>query len=107
MISVFKEGRDSGGCGNLKEWQKTLFAEKPDRLRFVPQDFPAWSKCWKLCHPRELVKEETGTAVAERRIAIHLREDEDRPQDPRAPVFPAEIKASDGVLPLKVMIITA
>lgn len=93
----------------MKEWRKTIFAGKPDRLRFVPQDFPAWSKCWKLCHPRELVSGKEvngkGTAAAERRIAVHLREDGDRLRDPKAPVFPAEIKASDVVPPLKVTII--
>lgn len=76
----------------------------------MPQDFPAWRKCWRLCHPREFVigKEGNGkeTAAAELRIAVHLREDGDRLQDPKAPVFPAEIKASDVVPPLKVMIIT-
>lgn len=110
MVIRLKEGRGSSGCGNLKEWRKTLFAGKPDRLRFVPQDFPAWNKCWNLCHLRELVrgKEENEKEIvgAERRMVVHLRGDGDRLQDPRAPVFPAEIKASDAEPLPKVMIIT-
>lgn len=94
---------------NTRKWRRTRFAGKPDRLRFVPRDFLAWSRCWRLCHPREheIEREENGkgTVAVEHQIAIHPPEDEGQLQDPRALVFPAEIKASVAVPLLKVTIV--
>lgn len=102
--------RNSGVGGNLKEW-RTRFAGRLDRLRFVPRDFRVWSKCWKLCHPRESEKGREGNgkeiAAVEHRIVVHPREDEGQLQDLRAPVFPAEIKASVAVPLLKVTVVMA